>query len=156
MVDILTDQQREAEQICNRGIESAQEKDLPEAHKLFLEAYEMDPTNPKILSWYGYTTAIVERKVQRALDLCRKAIESNIPDAMFYRNIGVVYLQLKNKRAAIGAFAKGLQIDKSNRAILDEWKPLGFRRRVAVASLDRDHWLNKTIGKLTWRLTHRK
>jgi len=155
MVDILSDAQREAEQICNRGIEAAEEADLPGAHKLFQQAFEKDPASAKVLSWYGFTTGMVDRKVQKGMEYCRKAIESQIPDALFYRNIGVLYLQQHNKRAAIGAFAKGLQIDKGNRAILKEWKALGFRRKQLVSFLDRDHWLNKTIGKFTWWLKYR-
>ena len=157
MVDILSDQQRQAEQLCNQGIDLAEaEKDLEGAHRIFLQAYQMDPSSAKINSWLGYTTAIVERKVQKGLDYCRKAIESHIPDAYFYRNIGKCYLLQNNKRGAIGAFAKGLQIDKGNRQILNEWKALGFRRKVPLRFLDRGHWLNKKIGKFTWWITHRK
>ena len=155
MVDILSDRQREAEQIANQGIELCQEENLEEAHKLFLQAYEMDPASAKASSWLGYTTAMVERKVQKGLDYARKAVDSNIPDAMFYRNMGVIYLELKNKRGAIGAFAKGLQIDKGNREILKEWSILGFRRKVTFSSLDRSHFLNRIIGRFTYWLTNR-
>lgn len=156
MVEILSDQQRRAEQICIEGIDLCEESDFEGAHKLFLQAYQLDSTSPKINSWLGYTTALVERKVQKALDYCRKAIEGEVPDALFYRNLGKVYLLQNNKRAAIGAFARGLQIDKGNRHILNEWKVLGFRRRVLFSFLDRSNPLNKYVGKLTWWLTHRK
>jgi len=155
MVDILSDQQREAEQVCNQGIELCEEKDLENAHKIFLKAYALDPSSAKANSWLGYTTALVERKVQKGLDYARKGIDSNIPDALFFRNIGVIYLQLHNKRAAIGAFAKGLQIDKTNRQILNEWMALGFRRKVFFSFLNRSHWANKYIGKFTWWLKNR-
>jgi tetratricopeptide (TPR) repeat protein len=155
VVEILSDQQRKAEHICIEGIELCSENDLEGAHKLFLEAYQLDPTSPKINSWLGYTTALVERRVQKGLDYCRKAVEGEVPDAMFYRNMGKVYLLLNNKRAAIGAFAKGLQIDKGNRPILNEWKELGFRRKVQFGFLDRSHPLNKYFGKFTYWLRHR-
>jgi tetratricopeptide (TPR) repeat protein len=155
MVEILSDQQRQADHICVEGIDLCEENDFEGAHKLFLKAYEMDPTSPRINSWLGYTTAIVERKVQKGLEYCRKAVEGEVPDALFYRNIGKVYLLLNNKRGAIGAFAKGLKIDDRNRHILNEWKTLGFRRRVPFPFLDRSHPLNKYIGKLTWRISHR-
>jgi hypothetical protein len=115
----------------------------------------MDPSGAKILSWLGYTSALVEKRVARGLDLCRKAVESNVPDAMFYRNIGKLYLLQHNKRGAIGAFSKGLQIDKGNRWILAEWRALGFRRRPFFSFLDRGHWVNVTVGKFTWYLAHR-
>ncbi len=155
-MEILSDQQREAEQICLQGIELCDEGDIAEAHKLFLKAYEKDATSPKIQSWLGYTTGLVEKKVARGLELCRKAVDSNVPDVMFFRNIGKLYLLMSNKRAAIGAFSKGLQIDKGNRSILAEWKLLGFRRKPLFSFLDRSHWANKYAGKLTWRFIHRK
>lgn len=156
MTEILSDQQREAERICDQGIDLCESKDFEGAHKIFQRAYGMDPSSAKINSWLGYTTAIVERRVQKGLDFCRKALESGIPDVMFLRNIGKVYLLQNNKRGAIGAFAKGLQIEPKNRAILAEWKVLGFRRKVAFPFLDRGHFLNKTIGKITWKLFHGK
>jgi tetratricopeptide (TPR) repeat protein len=155
MVEILSDEQRRAEQICLEGIDLCEENELEGAHKLFQEAYRIDPGSPKINSWLGYTTALVERRIQKALDYCRKSMEGEVPDALFYRNIGKVYLLQNNKRSAIGAFAKGLQIDSENRKILNEWKTLGFRRRVWFSFLDRSHPLNKYTGKLTWWLTRR-
>ncbi|MFH1017415.1 MAG: hypothetical protein V1798_04425 [Pseudomonadota bacterium] len=156
MVEILNDQQREAEQICIRGIDLYDENALTEAHTLFLKAYEMDPVGAKVQSWLGLTTGLVDKKVARGLELCRKAIDSNIPDALFYRNVGKLYLLQGNKRAAIGAFSKGLQIDKGNRAILSEWKALGFRRRPFFSFLDRSQWANRYMGKFTWWIAHRK
>ena len=155
MVEILSDQQRQAEQLCNEGIDLCDENNLAEAHKIFLKAYEMDPGSAKIQSWLGYTTGVLERKIVKGLEYCKKAIDSQIPDAMFYRNIGKLYLLQNNKRAAIGAFSRGLQIDKTNRAILNELKTVGFRRKVFFSSVDRSHWLNKQMGKFTWWLTHR-
>jgi tetratricopeptide (TPR) repeat protein len=155
MVDILSDEQRRAEQICLEGIDLCEEKDLEGAHKLFLEAYKLDPSSPKINSWLGYTTGLVENRIQKALEYCRKAVEGEVPDPLFYRNLGKIYLLQNNKRSAIGAFAKGLQLDDRNRPILNEWKTLGFRRKVTFPFLERDHPLNKHVGKFTWWLSHR-
>ena len=125
MVDILSDKENKAESICQQGIDLCDnDNNFKAAHKLFQEAYSTYPTSPRINSWLGYTTAIVENKVASGLQLCKKAIESDVPDALFYRNIGKLYLMQKNKRSAIGAFAKGLQIDKGNKYILKEWKIL--------------------------------
>lgn len=156
MVDILSDKENQAESICQQGIDLCDnENNFAAAHKLFQKAYSMYPNSPRINSWLGYTTAIVENKVGGGLQLCKKAIESDVPDAMFYRNIGKLYLLQKNKRSAIGAFAKGLQIDKGNRYILKEWKVLGFRRKPIIPFLSRDNALNKFLGKLTWKVANK-
>lgn len=157
MVEILSDKQREADLLVQRGIELLEdEKNPQEAHQIFMRAYEMDPSSARAASWVGLTYALVERKVVKGLEFCHKAIQSNIPDVMFFRNIGKVYLQQNNKRAAIGAFAKGLQIDKTNKYIMNEWKALGFRRKPFLGFLDRSHFLNVFVGKLTWKYTHSK
>jgi len=152
MVEIFGEQQREADALCNQGIDLCEvDKNFPAAHELFMRAYETDPHSAKIQSWLGYTTGIVEKKVAKGMELCRKAIDSNIPDATFFRNMGKLYLLQNNKRAAIGAFSKGLQIDKTNRQILSEWKQLGFRRKPFFGFLSRDNWFNKKIGMMTWK-----
>lgn len=151
MVEILSDKENKAENICQQGIELCETENFVVAHKLFQQAFNEYPSSPKINSWLGLTTAIVENKVAAGLQLCMKAIASDIPDALFYRNLGKIYLLKKDKRSAIGAFAKGLQIDKGNKYILKEWKVLGFRRRPVIPFLSRDNALNKLLGKLTWK-----
>ncbi len=151
MVDILSDEQRQAEQIVFQGIDLYDEGDIDGAHQKFKKAYQLDPDGPKVLSWYGFTLGLVEDKVQKGLDFCKKAINSNIPDALFYRNIGVLYVKSNNKRLAVAAYQKGMSIDKGNRKIYLEWKKLGIRRKPFFKFLDRSHFINKFIGKLTYK-----
>ena len=156
MVEILSAKENEADHICQQGIDLCDTNEYAQAHKLFQQALAMYPQSPRINSWLGYTTAIVENKVATGIQLCKKAIDSDVPDAMFYRNIGKLYLMQKNKRGAIGAFAKGLQIDKGNNYILKEWKVLGFRRSPLIKFLGRDHPINKFFGKITWKMAQKK
>lgn len=151
MVDIMSDQQREADQLINQGIDHYDEKDLESAHQCFKKAYNLDPEGAKANSWYGLTLALVEDKVQKGLDFCKKAILSNIPDALFYRNIGQVYLKFNNKHLAVTAFQKGLSIDKGNSQILKLWRTIGIRRKPFLKFLPRENFLNKMLGKMTWR-----
>lgn len=151
MVDILSEKENQADHICQQGIDLCDANNHAAAHKLFQQAYAMHPKSPRINSWLGYTTAIVENKVGTGMQLCKMAVDSDIPDAMFFRNIGKLYLMQKNKRGAIGAFARGLQIDKGNKYILKEWKVLGFRRRPVIPFLPRENKLNIMLGKWSWK-----
>jgi tetratricopeptide (TPR) repeat protein len=151
MVDILSEKENQAESVCQQGIELCETENYAAAHKLFQQAYAVYPNSPRITSWLGYTTAIVENKVASGIQLCKKAIDSDVPDAMFYRNLGKLYLLQKNKRSAIGAFAKGLQIDKGNKYIMREWKVMGFRRKPVIPFLSRENKLNIFLGKLTYK-----
>ncbi|MEZ4704173.1 MAG: hypothetical protein R3A11_03085 [Bdellovibrionota bacterium] len=156
MVEILSDKQRQAEDICLQGIDLYNQGEFAQAHKLFGQALGIDPESPKIQSWYGLTTGVVENYVTKGLEYCKRAVASDIPDVMFFRNLGKLYLLKNDKRSAIGAFARGLQIEKNNRAILAEWKTLGFRRKPFLGFLPRDHFLNVMIGKWTWKNRNRK
>ncbi|MCB1197833.1 MAG: hypothetical protein KDK51_05625 [Deltaproteobacteria bacterium] len=154
MVDIIGEQQQEALALCERGIDLIENNnDKETAHKLFKQAYDFFPSNPKINSWLGYTYGTYLDKVALGLKHCKMATDTGEPDALFYRNLGKLYLLQKNKRSAIGAFAKGLQIEKTNSAILKEWSVLGFRRKPFFNFLPRDNFLNKTIGKITWKFS---
>lgn len=156
MVDILSDQQREAEQFVLQGIDLYDEAQSADAHQKFKKAYSLDPEGPKVCAWYGLTLGVVENKVQKGLDMCKKAINSGIPDAMFYRNIGILYVMANNKRLAVAAYQKGMSIDKGNRKIYNEWKKLGIRRKPFFKSLDRSNFLNKFIGKLTYNFSKKR
>jgi Flp pilus assembly protein TadD len=152
-VGILGEKEFEALQICEQGIELCESnQDFALAHLQFKKAHAMFPDSPKINSWLGYTYGLVENKVALAQRHCKMAIDSGEPDPLFYRNMGKLYLIQNNKRSAIGAFARGLQIDPSNREILREWKVLGFRRKPFFSFLSRDNPLNVLIGKYTWKL----
>src|SRR5450432_2635675 len=108
-MEILSEKQNQADQICQQGIDLCDAENYTAAHRIFNQAYEADPNSPKIISWLGYTTAIVENKVGTGMQMCKKAIDSDIPDPMFFRNMGKLYLMQKNKRSAISAFARVLQ-----------------------------------------------
>ncbi|MCC7459727.1 MAG: hypothetical protein IT286_00360 [Proteobacteria bacterium] len=156
MVTILSDKENQAENICQQGIDLCEVDNYSAAHKLFQQAYNMFPGSPRINSWLGLTIGVVENKVGAGMQHCKKAIESDVPDAFFYRNIGKLFLLQKNKRSAIGAFAKGLQIDKGNKYILREWKTLGFRRKPVIGFLSRENKLNILLGKWTWKMAQSK
>lgn len=156
MPEFLTDQQRKAEEICNQGIDCADEGDWEGAHRQFVQAYQLDPEGAKVCAWLGLTLAVVEKKVQKGLDFCGKGVASGIPDAMFYRNLGKIYLLLNNRRAAFAAFMKGLSIDKTNRHIMREWRSMGIRRKAIVGVLDRSHPINVWLGRVTWNMGAKK
>ena len=151
MVEILSDEQREAEKIVIQGIDHYDDKSYEEAHQKFKKAYSMDPGGARVNAWYGLTLGIVEDKVQKGLDLLKKSINSGIPDALFYRNIGILYVKANNKRLAVAAFQKGMSIDKGNRKIYNEWKKMGIRRKPFLKFLDRSNPINKFLGTLTYK-----
>lgn len=151
MVEVRTGLHEEVDRLTESGIQALEAKQLKDAHRLFREAFEKMPDDPRACSFYGYTLAIVEDKLHKGIEMCMKAINSAHPDAYFFLNIGLLYIKLNKRREAVGAFKRGLQIDRSNKRIYDVWKEkLGWRRDPAIPFLSRDNFLNKAIGKMTY------
>ena len=85
------------------------------------------------------------------MQFCKTALDNDIYYAMFFIKIGQLYLMQKKKSGDIGAFARGLQIDKWNKYILKEWNVLEFRRKPVIPFLPRENKLNIMLGKWTWK-----
>ncbi len=152
MVDIRTELHDQIDQLVTSGISALEQNQLRDALMLFREAYEKNPDDPHACSYFGYTMGIVENKPHRGLELCMKAINTDQIDPMFYHNIAMLYVKIGKKREAVGAFKKGLQIDRSNTKIYEAWKNnLGIRRNPAIPFLPRGNFLNKMIGKWTYK-----
>lgn len=154
MVEIFNEKHTEALALCDRAIDLIENHDdHMTAIRILKQAYELYPTSAKINSWLGFMYGVYEKDVAQGLRMCKKAIQEGEPDPLFFRNIGKLYILQNNKRAAIGAFARGLQIDEFNREILREWSILGFRRRPVIPFLPREFFLNKWLGLLTWKFS---
>ena len=152
MVEILTETHEEIDRLVAAGISALESNDMKNAHKLFAEAYEMNPEINKTCSYYGYTVALVEEKPHKGLELCVKAAKSAELDPMYYFNLGVIYFELGRRRESVGALKRGLKIDASNKKIFNYWtKNLGFRRKPVLPFLPRSNFINKFIGKLTYK-----
>jgi tetratricopeptide (TPR) repeat protein len=151
MPDIYSDEQREAERLLFQAIGLVEEERLAEAHRLLEKACALDPQNPKALSYFGLTNALGHDFVQKGLELCRKAAEKGLPDPSIYLNLAKVCFKSGNRRSTVAALQYGLKIDRGNKAILDFWYRIGFRRKPPIPFLDRDNIFNKMIGKMTWK-----
>lgn len=116
----------------------------------FETANQLQPL-PAVQSALGYCLAKERRQYQRALALCRTALDSDPADPRHYYHLGRIYL-LGNRRApAITAFRRGLKLQRYQ-PIIDELRRLGVRKPPIFASLPRDHVLNRTTGTLLTRI----
>jgi tetratricopeptide (TPR) repeat protein len=129
-----------------------------EALKLLTDALEHYPSNPFIWSYQGYLEAVVNKKYSKGVNTCRhafKILKEQVPlgDEFFspilYLNLGKAYLAASKRKEAYASFQKGLEIDKENRALMNELKIVGIRRQPFLPFLKRSNPLNKYLGKLT-------
>lgn len=151
MIDIITEKTKEAESILYRGIDLLKDHRLTDAHRIFESAYEMDPENQRICSYYGYTCAMEHDLVQKGLKLCSQAADSGIPDPMIWLNLAKIYIKIGNRRNAIAAMQRGLKIERGHKEIVKYWKKIGMRRKPVIKLLHRDNLLNRFLGRWTYQ-----
>jgi tetratricopeptide (TPR) repeat protein len=112
----------------------------------FETAERMRPL-PAVQSALAYCLASERQQYQRAITLCRQALEAEPVEACHYYYLGRVYLAAGQKALAITAFRRGLKL-KRYPPILDELRRLGVRKPPTFSSLPRDHFLNKSFGRM--------
>jgi len=119
----------------------------------FRTAHQVDRANPRYRSFYGLGLALVERRFDRALELCRSAAKEEFFNPDLYHNLARVHLAFGFKAEALRYLRRGLMIDPGNSAMLAELQDLGMRRRPVLSFLPRRHPVNRLLGRVVglWR-----
>jgi tetratricopeptide (TPR) repeat protein len=140
-----------AEEHFRRGEEALEQgqQDLALGH--FRAAHRLDPVSPRYRSHYGLAVGLVERRLDRALDLCRSAAREEFFQPLHYHNLAQLHLAFGFKAEAIRYLRRGLMIDPDNEDIDAVLRRMGIRRRPPLAFLRRQSFLNRWIGRLFGR-----
>src|SRR5215475_11722871 len=117
----------------------------------FRTAHQVDRANPRYRSFYGLGLALVQRRFDRALELCRSAAKEEFFNPELYHNLARLHLAFGFKSEGIRYLRRGLMIDPQNEPILKEMKGLGVRRKPVLSFLRRDHLVNRWFGRLRSR-----
>ena len=102
----------------------------------------------KYRSYEGLTRVCMGEK--SAVALCREAAADEIKDVDVHHAHALAEYKLNNRRNAVAAVKRGLAIDSGNPELLRLRTIMGLRREPIFPFLDRDHFLNKWLGKLTY------
>ena len=137
-----------AEESYRRGRDLLARGELQPALEHFRTAHQVDRTNPRYRSFYGLGLALVERRFDRALELCRSAAKEEFFNPELYHNLARVHLAFGFKAEAIRYLRRGLMIDPGSSAMLAELQELGMRRRPVLSFLPRRHPVNRLLGRL--------
>ncbi len=113
-----------------------------------LRTQDSEELPSELLSFYGLTVAMVGGSRKEGLRLCQKAVETELPKAEFFLNLGKVYCLCKQKQKAFNAYKQGLKINPGHPEILSEINCLGERRTPFFNLLPRKHFLNQCSGIL--------
>lgn len=138
-----------AEESYRRGRDRLERGELQLALEHFRCAHQVDRANPRYRSFYGLGLALVERRFDRALELCRSAAKEEFFNPELYHNLARVHLAFGFKAEAIRYLRRGLMIDPGNAAMQSELRGLGMRRRPVLSFLPRRHPVNRLLGRFS-------
>lgn len=140
-----------AEEQYRRGRALLGEGRQPEALESFRSAHQIDRANPRYRSFYGLGLALVERRFEKALELCRSAAKEEFFNPELYHNLARVHMAFGFKSEAIRYLRRGLMIDPANTALADDLARLGRRRLPVLQFLPRNHPVNRWLGRMRTR-----
>ncbi len=138
-----------AEEHFLRGQSKLEEGDHAGALECLRTAQALEPENARYRSYYGLGLALVERRLDRALDLCRSAAKQEFYNPELYRNLARVHLAFGFKAEGIRYLRRGLMIDPAHTEIRADLAELGMRSSPVLRFLPRKHPINRWLGR--WR-----
>jgi tetratricopeptide (TPR) repeat protein len=140
-----------AEEQYRRGRALLAEERHSEALESFRSAHQIDRANPRYRSFYGLGLALVERRFEKALELCRSAAKEEFFNPELYHNLARVHMAFGFKSEAIRYLRRGLMIDPANLGLAQDLARLGRRRLPVLQFLPRNHPVNRWLGRMRTR-----
>lgn len=140
-----------AEDHYRRGIAALDAGGGESALTHFRAAHRLEPASALYASYYGLALGLAERRLDRALELCRDAAKREFFNPVHYHNLARVHLAFGFKAEAIRYLRRGLMIDPANVAIAEAMRQMGVRRRPPLGFLRRHNLLNRWLGRLVRR-----
>lgn len=115
-------------------------------------AVELDPRNPRYVSYMGLLVALAQKNYKLAEELCHRALRMNRNEPQLYLNMAEVYVRARNKEDAVEALTVGLQYTKRDVRLTRALRKLGVRRPPVVPFLQRKNFLNRHLGRARHRI----
>lgn len=132
------------------GVSLLKDRAMPKAVSSFQKAYESvdraDVYHNKYASYCGL--AKVLSGDSSGLGMCRHAAQAELHDGDVYLNLARAEWFYENRKAAVIALKKGLQVDNRHPGLRQMRAQLGYRQRSALPFLPRSHPLNHALGML--------
>jgi hypothetical protein len=125
------------------------------AHQLFERAWLRNLNDVRVLSHFGLTLVLVEGDRQRGIRFCEEAVRRGPVTSELLINLARALVQTRNKEHAVRALRKAHELAPDDPRVQGEFLSLGLRRPPLFPFLPRGFFLNKWIGRLTWRLRRR-
>jgi len=144
----------EVDRIIDEG-RSLLDLDPRAAHDIFEKAWRRNLNDPRVLSNYGLTLVLVEGDRQRGIRFCEEALRRGLQTTETLVNLARALVVTRNKEQAVRALRKAMELSPDDPRVTAEFATLGLRRPPPIPWLPRNFFLNKWIGKLTWKYSRR-
>lgn len=131
------------------------ESDPRAAHEIFTRAWRRNLNDPRVLSNFGLTLVLVEGDRQRGIRFCEEALRRGLQTTETLVNLAKALVVTRNKEQAVRALRKAMELAPDDPRVGAEFAALGLRRPPPIPWMPRDFFLNKWIGKLSWRWSRR-
>ena len=138
---------REFKQGLNRMRDADPERALVHIRR----AVELESNNPFYLSYLGVLLARAERKWGDAEELCQAALRMRRDQAQLYMNLAEVYVCAGRREDAAEILNRGLKNARRDIRLARMLGQLAMRRPPVLPFLERQHFLNKNLGRLRHR-----
>jgi tetratricopeptide (TPR) repeat protein len=125
------------------------------AHDVFEKAWRRNLNDPRVLSNYGLTLVLVEGDRQRGIRFCEEALRRGLQTTETLVNLARALVVTRNKEQAVRALRRAMELAPDDPRVTAEFVALGLRRPPPIPWLPRSFFLNKWIGKLTWKWSKR-
>jgi len=146
----------ELNQAALKGIEACKKGQWKEGLAVLGKVAEADrqgaELNGQFYSYLGYGIARYERRVKEGLALCQHSIKLQFYEPENYLNLARVHLLARNRRKAVEALNRALKLNASNPGAIALAQEIGWRRRPVIPFLSRSNFLNRLLGRLSYRL----
>jgi len=141
---------QETKELFDKGVKTLNEGNILAALSHFEKALIIEK-NPVISSFLAFCIAKERGQVQKAISLCKNAINEDPENSFHYLNLGKIYLLEKEKEEAVNIFRQGLHHEE-NQQIVAELNKLGTRKSLIIPFLKRSNFINKYLGIILSRL----
>ena len=118
-------------------------------------AFESEKHNPFYLSFLGLAIARAERKWEQAAELCEIAVQLRRNESQFHLNLAEVYASAGRREKALDTLDAALALFGGDERLKRARSRVEKLRSPFLPFLTRDHFLNRTLGKLRHRTLRR-
>jgi tetratricopeptide (TPR) repeat protein len=144
----------EAEREFRCGLCFLEKQNYASAEARLLRAIELEGSagvvrpQMRYMSYYALARALARRPTPEDVKLCEKAAAEDDFDPDLQLNLGKLYLLTGKTAKALKAFQTGLRLDPTHPRLNIIVSQADRRSKPPLPALDRDHPINRTLGRL--------